>query len=98
MRSHDERDMLVSRGRGGGIPFPVQILQILAFIVMITDARILGAVICIPTGILMLSQCHKSKIENPEEGQTEQYDPVGVVGGIGMLFFGICIILNYFFT
>ena len=76
--------------RNSSIP---PIIWIVILFLMMLDARILGAVICIPVGALMLSQCHKAK----DAEHTEKYDPVGVVGGIGMLFFGLCIIINYFF-
>lgn len=72
-------------------PVPPIVWIVILFLMML-DARILGAVICIPVGALMLSQCHKAKTEEPEK-----YDPIGVVGGVGMLFFGICIIVNYIF-
>ena len=69
--------------------FPPVVVLIILFLMML-DTRILGAVICIPVGILMLSQCHKAE-------DAEKYDLLGAVGGIGMLFFGICIIINYVF-
>ncbi len=68
------------------------IVTLVILLLMMLDTRILGAVICIPVGALMLSQCHKV---TPEE--MEKYDPVAIIGGVGMLFFGICIIINYFF-
>ncbi|MBR1554148.1 MAG: hypothetical protein IJ644_02005 [Oscillospiraceae bacterium] len=72
-------------------PIPSIVWIVILFLMML-DARILGAVICIPAGALMLSQCHKAKAE-----ESEKYDPIGFVGGIGMLFFGLCIIINYLF-
>ncbi len=87
----DERDR---RGRRSSIaiPFLKPVIWLIVYVLLFTDARILGGVICIPAGILMLSQCHKAKSE-----ESEKYDPIAVAGGIGMLFFGICIILNYMF-
>lgn len=72
-------------------PIPPIIVIIILFLMML-DTRILSGIVCIPTGILMLKQCHKVNEDN-----IENYDVVAVIGGIGMLFFGICIIINYIF-
>ena len=70
----------------------VAIVAIILMLIMTTDAKVLCGIICIPAGIVMLKQCHKVNEDN-----IENYDVVAVVGGIGMLFFGICIIINYIF-
>ena len=72
---------------------PVIIIMIL--FLMSLDAQILATVVCIPTGILMLRQCRQSGEENTED--SAKYDPLAVVGGAGMLFFGLCIMINYIF-
>ena len=77
--------------RRGDSPIVYIVFTIISLLIMI-DTRILGAVVCIPVGALMLSRCHKET-----EEAAEKYDPVAMVGGIGLLFFGLCIIINYFF-
>jgi len=72
-------------------PIPPIVTLVILFLMML-DTQILGAVVCIPAGALMLSQCHKAKAE-----ESEKYDPLAVIGGIGMLSFGICILINYIF-
>ena len=80
------RDSGEKRGRRGtGIyPFSMHVIQILIYILMLTDARVLGGIVCIPVGILMLSQCRQSGEDNTET--SAKYDPLAVVGGAGMLF------------
>ncbi|MBR1528494.1 MAG: hypothetical protein IJ642_04230 [Oscillospiraceae bacterium] len=68
------------------------ILMMIVFFLMSVDARIIGSVVCVPTGILMLSQCRKSKAED-----SEQSEALSFFGGAIMVFFGICVMLSYLF-
>lgn len=68
------------------------VIVVIVSLLIMLDARILGGIICIPTGILMLKQCHQKNTED-----SEKYDLVAVIGGIGMVFFGICVLINYIF-
>ncbi|MBR4320366.1 MAG: hypothetical protein IKI37_08955 [Oscillospiraceae bacterium] len=75
--------------------FPiVAIIVVILMLIMTTDAKVLCGIICIPAGIVMLKQWHHT--ENTED--SEKYDPIAIIIGMGMLFFGICILINYIFV